>query len=186
MARVGQGLKNVGTTVRPRYADPAPGATVTRTDEGKDWSNVTRIVAIGPGTISHIYYGLSGFGDTIIEKLSVSPGQYGPYIYYALESSGCHIVVRTGQPVKTGQTLADGGSGGGIECGFWNPSTGRAVSAGQPFPTAAGIAFAKLVLGGVTIPPGGITRPSTASTADPGCSTTTALLVLCLLMLGKP
>lgn len=115
------GLSGAGNR-RVRWTDPAPGAAWGRTDQGVDWSGVRRIVAVAPGTIVAVYNNLSGFGNTIIERLSS-----GKEVYYAQETAGTTTTVREGQRVRAGQTLADRGTGGGIEVGFWNPSTGHAA-----------------------------------------------------------
>lgn len=131
----------------PPLVTPAPGATLGRTDQGVDWSNVKSIVAVAGGKISSVL-NLQGFGQTIIEKLTTPvPGPGGTpedYIYYGQETAGTTPTVSAGTAVTQGEQIASGGSGGVIEAGFWDPSTGR--SAGAPgysegAVTAAGQAF---------------------------------------------
>jgi len=131
------------------FTSPAPGGTETRTDQGVDWSNIRgNIVAVASGTITTIYHGLQGFGTTIIER--IGPGTYGT-IYYAEETGGGTPVVHAGQRVAQGQALAPGLGSGGIEVGFWNPSTGRALAApgfvDRPGndPTPAGSKFRSMI-----------------------------------------
>lgn len=121
------------------FVSPAPGGKQTRTDQGVDWSNVKSIVAVAGGKIAAVYGSLPGFGQTIIETL-----KGGQDVYYAEESAGTQATVTPGQQVAAGQQIAGGGSGGVIEAGYWDPTTGR--SAGAPGytegkVTAAGTAF---------------------------------------------
>jgi Transglycosylase SLT domain len=105
--------------------NPAPGGTEGRTDQGVDWSNIRgNIIAVAKGTIVSVYRGLSGFGNTVIERLSS-----GQEVYYALETGGGNPVVHVGQTVGAKQAIAPGLGSGGIEVGWWNPSTGRAEGA---------------------------------------------------------
>lgn len=109
-----------------------PNARPERADAGKDYGNVKSFNAVGGGVISQIYQGLSGFGTTIIEKLTTPAAGPGgtpeDYIYYAAENSGLSPTVKSGQSVQQGQKLASGpGASGGVEAGFWDPSAGRAV-----------------------------------------------------------
>lgn len=113
---------------------PVPSGTQERTDQGVDWGGIKgSVVAVGSGVISKIYPALSGFGYTIIEKLSG-----GQYVYYGLETGATGGVVREGQAVTGGQPVATGRGTGGIEVGYWNPATGRAL--GAPDYTSEGVA----------------------------------------------
>lgn len=128
------------------YQSPLAGAqyTVERTDQGKDFGAVRgNIGAIGAGIIT-LAQSLSGFGQTIVEKLTQGPNA-GQSIYYGLETGAMPVGVRAGQRVGVGQTLARGLGTGGVELGFWNPRTGR--SEGAPYfsgsnATPPGTAFA--------------------------------------------
>lgn len=106
------------------------GASPNRVDQGKDYNNVKNFFAVAAGKIVNVYQGLSGFGQTIIERLNQNPNQpnSSDYIYYAAENSGLNPSVSAGQAVSAGQQLASGpGGSGGVEVGFWNPSTGKAL-----------------------------------------------------------
>ena len=150
--------------VRDRLTSPVDaGAHPERVDAGKDYGNVKRFQAVGAGVISQVYQGLSGFGTTIIEKLTTPAAGPGgtpeDYIYYAAENSGLSPTIQGGQSVQQGQELASGpGGSGGVEVGFWDPSTGRAAghyTEGGP-PTPEGQAFVADISGRAPIiRPGG-------------------------------
>lgn len=132
-----------------RLLNPAPTGTIGRTDQGVDWSNITgNIRAVASGTITRIYTGLSGFGTTVIERLSS-----GQEVYYAGETGAGAPVVQQGEQVQAGQEIAPGLGTGGIEVGYWDPSTGRAagyvpgVTSGSP--TSAGESFRQAMQSGV-------------------------------------
>lgn len=135
---------------------PAPGAAESRTDQGKDWSGVKKIVAVAAGQITNIYQGLSGFGTTIIEKIQTSD-KFGPYVYYAEETGGGPPEVSVGQSVQQGQELAPG-TGGVIEAGWWDTATGRSKGApgfSESNPsTEAGRDFFAAIKGGIVRPGG--------------------------------
>lgn len=161
-----------GTNSRSRLLiSPIAGqANIERTDEGKDYGSIRgKIVAVGSGVISNIYQGLSGFGTTVIERLS-SPvtvgGRTYQDVYYGEETGGGTPTVQAGESVQAGTEIAPGLGTGGIEVGFWDPSTGRAVDAssyseGGP-PTQAGQDFVTATGGGV-----GITRPGGQPAGQP-------------------
>lgn len=117
------------------FVNPAPGATQGRTDQGVDWSNVRSIVAVAAGKIVNVFPALSGFGQTIIEKLTS-----GQDIYYGQETSGGSATVQAGETVTQGEQIATG-KGGAIEVGYWNPATGHAAGY-QPGVTSGGVTAA--------------------------------------------
>lgn len=125
------------------WTDPAPGAQWGRTDQGVDWGGVRQgLVAVARGVIVNVYNNLSGFGQTIIERVG------NQYIYYAEETSGVTTTAYKNEQVSQGEQIASGGSGGGIEVGFWNPATGRALGAPQftgANPTPAGQQFRSML-----------------------------------------
>jgi hypothetical protein len=123
----------VANTPHPslRLTNPAPRGTIGRTDEGVDWSNVQgNVVAVGGGVITRIYHGLRGFGTTVVETLSGTPGTE---VYYAGETGAGAPVVSEGQAVQAGDPIAPGLGTGGIEVGYWNPATGQAIGASQGY-----------------------------------------------------
>jgi hypothetical protein len=150
------------------FTNPAPGATEERIDQGQDYGGVHTIVAVAAGKIVTVYQNLSGFGQTVIERLST-----GQEVYYGEETSGAQATVHPGESVTAGETVASGGSGGGIEVGFWNPSTGHAEGyvPGQTSgnPTPAGEQFHKDIYGSGSTPtnqqgnPGGSANPGGSS-----------------------
>lgn len=144
------------------FTDPAPGATRGRTDQGVDYSGVRRLVAVASGVITQVYSNLSGFGMTIIERVG------NQYIYYGTETSGVSSEVHPGEQVSQGQEIAGGGSGGGVEVGFWNPNTGYAVGhvpgVTPGAPTPAGQRFLSMIRGGST---GANWQPCTLTWYDP-------------------
>lgn len=150
---------------------PAPGAKRSRTDQGVDWANVKKIAAVGPGVISKIYYGLQGFGTTVIEHLSGPSGGPTEDIYYGFETGGGTPTVHEGQQVQGGTEIAPG-TGGAIEVGYWDTSTGRASGAPEfsgSNPTSAGQRFLAAI-GGPDQASSGVTRPG-GDTAGSGSST---------------
>jgi hypothetical protein len=115
-----------------------------------DWSNIRgNVVAVGGGVITRIYQGLSGFGTTVIETLSG-----GTEVYYAGETGAGAPVVTPGQAVRAGDPIAPGLGTGGIEVGYWNPATGRALGApdytGEGVQTPAGQSFRSAISSGGT------------------------------------
>lgn len=138
------------TTRSLLYGNPLAGDTysVERTDQGKDFGSIHgNIGAIGAGIIT-LAKNLSGFGETIVEKLTSGPNK-GRSIYYGLETGATGVGLRQGQSVRAGQTIARGLGTGGVEFGFWNPATGHAMGY-QPGVTSggstpAGVAFTKFL-----------------------------------------
>jgi hypothetical protein len=125
------------------FTSPAPGGRQTRVDQGVDYvTGSGGIAAVAKGVIATIYSRLSGFGQTIIEKLPS-----GQEVYYAEETGGGAPTVRVGQQVSQGQKLAPG-TGGVIEAGFWDPTTGRSQGAPgytEGKVTAAGTRFKNMI-----------------------------------------
>jgi len=134
-----------------RLISPVSGATATQTriDQGVDWSSIRgNIVTVGSGVIAAVYGSLQGFGYTIVERLGG-----GRYVYYGLETGGTPIGVQPGQAVAAGTPVATGRGAGGIEVGYWDPSTGRPVGAPgytEGRVTAAGTQFAQDISRGGT------------------------------------
>ena len=133
------------------WTTPVPDGTVERTDQGKDWGDIRgNIVAVAAGKIAAIYPNLSGFGYTIIERITGASGEEQD-VYYGLETGGTPIGVRVGQRVKQGQPVARGLGTGGIEVGLWDPATGKSWGAPNftgSNATPAGKLFVRLIHGG--------------------------------------
>lgn len=118
------------------FVFPLAGDTFTtqRTDQGKDYGNIRgRIGAIGPGVVT-LAQNLSGFGQTIVEKL-----RNGTSVYYGLETGATQAPgIHVGQKLTAGQAIGSGTGSGGVEFGIWNPATGHAAGY-QPGVTSGGV-----------------------------------------------
>lgn len=143
----------------------------SRTDAGQDYSNIRgKIVSVASGTISNVYAHLSGFATTVIEHLTTPVnigGRTYTDVYYGLESGGGTPTVTQGEQVQQGTEIAPGLGSGGIEVGFWDTSTGRAVghyTEGGP-PTQAGLDFAAATGGAGST---GIVRPGGQASGSGG------------------
>jgi len=171
--------RHVGAARVSRHARPCPMASGAvgyvnplrlaivqpkRIDQGVDYAGSGKLVALGPGIITNVATGTTGWHGTYIEYRLLTGRDAGCYVYYAegvLPTPGLHI----GQAVGAGEAIAAiiPNSPTGIEIGWaagqdmvsFAAKTGQWSPAHEEdnIPSAAGLYFSALVaaLGG---PPG--------------------------------
>lgn len=143
----------------PNIADPVPGASFERIDQGVDYIAKKPVTALVGGTITDITPFATGEGvashTAVIEKFD-APVTYGGRTYYGGYYAEEKPLVKKGQKVKAGQKVMASGSdeiGFMVNKGTTFPPLIGGVGAGTQ-PTEAGKDYAAVVttVGGPSVP----------------------------------
>lgn len=143
----------------PNIADPVPGASFQRIDQGVDYIAKKPVTALVGGTITDITPFATGEGvashTAVIEKFD-APVTYGGRTYYGGYYAEEKPLVKKGQKVKAGQKVMAAGSdeiGFMVNKGTTFPPLIGGVGAGTQ-PTEAGKDYAAVVttVGGPSVP----------------------------------
>jgi hypothetical protein len=150
-----------GNVAAGSYTNPVPGASLSRTDQGVDYTLSSSTGFLAPGK-SQIVSTAGTFGGGPLIVAELLDGPYKGAQYYVGEGVRPAAGIVAGAVVNAGQKLADvavnpsNGILGNIEAGWWSPTHNRTLAQAsgvysEGAVTAAGAAWDTFVraLGGV-------------------------------------